>query len=52
MECFIKSVSTAVHRSRVIGGHEEQVAMRNNFETLGNATINRYFEVGTINRRC
>ena len=24
--------------------------MRNNFKTLGNATINRYFEVGTINR--
>ena len=27
--------------------------MRNNkkhFQTLGNATINRYFEVGTINR--
>ena len=24
--------------------------MRNNFKTLGNATTNRYFEVGTINR--
>ena len=24
--------------------------MRNNFKTLENATTNRYFEVGTINR--